>query len=311
MLVDASSLIYRAYFSNPDTIRATPERGGIKVNAAHGFLSMLARLVSDHDPEWLACCTDEDWRPQWRVELIETYKTHRVAADPTGESGSVWGDEDLELQAPVIFEILEACGVAAVGCAGYEAEDVIGALAERAPGPVKIVSGDRDLFQLVQDPKIKVLYPRRGVSDVLVVDEAEISTRFGIPGRAYGDYALLRGDPSDGLPGVRGIGEKTAAALLTRFGSLEAIIEAAVTDPAAAQGPLGKVRASIDYLDKAARVALISSDIPLEDRDIARPRLKGQKKVDRDRAKGLASDYGLTGPVKRLIDALGEVRRES
>lgn len=311
MLVDASSLIYRAFFSTPGDVRAPQQKGGIPVNAAHGFLSMVARLVSDHDPEYLACCTDEDWRPDWRVELIETYKTHRLAptsseagAEVTSESGSVWGDPDLEAQAPVIFELLGLCGVAVVGCPGYEAEDVIGALAHRAPGEVAIVSGDRDLFQLVSDPKVRVLYPKRGVSDLLIVNEREIEERFGIPGRAYGDYALLRGDPSDGLPGVKGIGEKTAASLLSRFGSLEAVIEAAVTGKG--EGPLGKVKLSLDYLDRAARVALITSDIPLEEHEIKRPRSSPNKAAEE-----VAASYGLIGPVRRLITALVGARPSS
>lgn len=290
MLVDGSSLIYRAFFANPLEITAP---GGGSVNAAHGFLGMLARLVTDYEPEWLAVATDEDWRPQWRVDLIDSYKTHRLEPESTQQQA-----EDLiEPQLSIIFELLERCGVAVVGVSDYEAEDVIGALVPRAPGKVAIVSGDRDLFQLVRDPKVRVLYPKRGVTEMTVVDESEIERRFGIPGRAYGDFAVLRGDPSDGLPGVRGIGDKTAAALISKYGSLERVIEAALTgDPSAA---LAKVAASLDYLDKAARVVFITAEAPVGEVDLRRPR--GETARDLEPA---ASQYGLIGPVHRLISAL-------
>jgi 5'-3' exonuclease len=292
MLVDASSLIYRAFFAIPDTLSA-PD--GTKVNAAYGFIEMLARLVADYDPQWLACAIDEDWRPQWRVDLIDSYKTHRLAEN-LGDSPAAAADIEIEDQMPMILEMLSMTGVAGIGVPGYEAEDVAGTLALRAPGEVAIVSGDRDLFQLVRDPKIRVLYPKRGVSDLVVVDESEIRRRFGIPGRAYGDFAILRGDASDGLPGVRGIGEKTAAALVSKYGSLEAVIEAALTKPV---GALGKVASSIDYLDRAARVVLITGDAPVPEVDLTRPRgdpVPGFEEV--------AERFGLLGPVKRLVSAL-------
>lgn len=258
------------------------------VNAAHGFLGMLARLVADQNPDRIACASDEDWRPEWRVELIASYKTHRTEIPESPE---------LEAQFPVIFEVLELCGVRVVGAPDYEAEDVIGTLCERARGEVAIVSGDRDLFQLVRDPDVRVLYPRRGVSDLLVVDEAEIERRYGIPGRAYGDFALLRGDPSDGLPGVRGVGEKTASALLAKYGSLEAVVEAAITGPGT--GALGKVAASIDYLERAVRVATIRRDVPLPDVDLSRARSDPDEQVF-----AVAERYGLTGVARRLVAAL-------
>lgn len=258
------------------------------MNAAHGFLNMLARLVIDRDPTHLACATDEDWRPQWRVDLVSSYKTHRVGLP----------EEDLDPQIPVIFELLELMGVAVVGCADYEAEDVIGALIPFAEGKVEIVSGDRDLFQLVRDPDIVVLYPKRGVSELLVVNEREITNKYGIPGRAYGDFALLRGDPSDGLPGVPGIGEKTASMLIAKYKSLAAVIEAALTN--GATGPLAKVRMSIDYLDRAARCVLISPDAPVGTHDLIRPRIfENETKVNE-----VAGEYGLEGAVSRLISAL-------
>jgi 5'-3' exonuclease len=225
LLIDAASLIYRAFFSTPDTVTA-PD--GMPINAAYGFLNMLARLIQDRDPDLLVCCDDEDWRPQWRVDLVPSYKTHRVGVpQPT-----------LDAQMPVIYEVLKAAKVPTAGVPDWEAEDIIGALIPRCPGRVEIVSGDRDLFQLVKDPDIVVLYPLRGVSELSLINEKYIEKKYGIPGRSYGDYAILRGDTSDGLPGVPGIGEKTAQALISKYKNLSNVVEAAMTGDGA--GALGR-----------------------------------------------------------------------
>lgn len=290
LLVDAASLIYRALFSTPDTVTA-PD--GSPINAAHGFLGMLARLIVDHDPDFICCAADEDWRPQWRVELIDTYKAVRADTGSAQEKS----EELLAPQMPVLFEILEGCGIAVVGHPGCEAEDVIGTLAERAPGRVAIVSGDRDLFQLVRDPKVVVLYPRRGVSKMDEVNEGYIEARYGIPGRAYLDFAVLRGDPSDGLPGVRGIGEKLASSLVARYGSLDGVLEAATSsNPGVA---IGKVRRDLDYVKRAAQVATIPIDLPLPEVDLARPRSEPDASLYE-----VAKQAGLEGALRRLVGAM-------
>lgn len=290
LLVDASSLIYRALFSTPDTVR-TPE--GSPINAAHGFLGMLARLIADHDPEFICCATDEDWRPTWRVELVDSYKAVRAEVGSAQEQA----EDLLEPQLPLLFELLQGCGIPVVGHLGYEAEDVIGTLATRAPGPVAIVSGDRDLFQLVRDPTIWVLYPRRGVSQLDVVDESYIAGRYGIPGTAYRDFAVLRGDPSDGLPGVRGIGEKLAAALISRYGSLDSVVAAASgSDQNVA---LQKVRRDLDYVARALKVVTIPTDLPIPEADLSRPRREPDAAVYET-----ADRHGLGGAVRRLVGAL-------
>lgn len=297
LLVDASSLLYRAFFSTPSSVRA-PD--GSPVNAVHGFLGMLARLVADHDPDRLACATDEDWRPGWRVEQLPEYKLARVA--PGGDAQAA--DDEVGRQAVLCFALLRGLGVPVVGHPGYEAEDVIGTLAEREQGrgPVAIVSGDRDLFSLVRDPEpvrggIYVLYPVKGVSELARIDEAEITRRFGIPGRAYADYAVLRGDPSDGLPGVKGIGEKTASALVARYGSLDAIVEAAVATPGA--GALSRVAGALDYVARARRVVTIPRDLPLPELDLTRPR-----RPVSDLVADLAEAAGLGAALGRLSSAL-------
>jgi 5'-3' exonuclease len=299
LLIDAPSLIFRALFSTPDSVRA-PD--GTPVNAAHGFLGMLARLIGGRDPQFICCAADEDWRPAWRVELISSYKAQRAEPD----SAQHQAEQRLAAQLPVLFELLAMCRIPVVGHPGYEAEDVIGTLAARAPGRVDIVSGDRDLFQLVQDPVIQVLYPRRGVSQMDRVDEAYIEARFGIPGRAYADYAVLRGDPSDGLPGVPGIGEKLAASLLARYGSLEAVVAAAGEG---AEGiALGKVRRARDYIGRAQQVVAIPTDLPLPPVDLARPRTAPHEAVH-----ALAERHGLAGALRRLLTALhgGDAGRPS
>jgi 5'-3' exonuclease len=293
LLVDGSSLIYRAFFSTPDTVRA-PD--GTPVNAAHGFMGMLARIVSAHDPEELACASDESWRPEWRVALLPEYKTHRLDAG----TAQAEAEDALAFQMPLLFEILEGIGLRVVGFPDYEAEDVIGTLAERASAggaTVAVVSGDRDLFQLVRDPDVWVLYPSKGVADLVRVDEAYIAGKFGIPGRAYADFAVLRGDPSDGLPGVRGIGDKTAAQLLSRYGTLEGIVEAAMTGPGT--GPLGKVRQQLDYLERAVQVVTIPRDLAIPPVGLTRPRGEPSEEV-----KELAERHGLGGALARLVTAL-------
>ncbi|MGH2735398.1 MAG: 5'-3' exonuclease [Actinomycetota bacterium] len=290
LLVDASSLIYRAFFSSPDTIRA-PD--GSSIHAAHGFLNMLERLIEGRNPDFLCCAADEDWRPEWRVKLIDTYKTQRT--DPASTQQQV--DRQVAGQIEVLSEVLSLCGVPFVGHPDHEAEDVIGTLAERAPGRVAIVSGDRDLFQLVRDPAVFVLYPKRGVSVVDTVDEAYIESRYGIPGRAYRDYAVLRGDPSDGLPGVRGIGEKIAGSLLARHGSLDAVLAAAAKGGGTV---LTKVHNTRDYIERALQVTTIPTDLPIPKLDLTRPRA-----VPEGPALEFAARHGLTGPTRRLIAALG------
>ena len=292
LLIDTASLIYRALFSIPDTV-STSE--GKPINAAYGFLDMVARLVSDRDPAFLACADDMDWRPEWRVELLPAYKSMRAEEGSAQEAA----EDRLEPQLPILFEILERLDIQLVGYPGYEAEDVIGSLVPRAPGEVAIVSGDRDLFQLVSDPDVYVLFPRRGVSELDRVDEGYIATKYGIPGRAYKDFAVLRGDPSDGLPGVRGIGPKLAADLITRYGSLDGVVKAA---KGKAEGvALGKVRRELDYVERAEKVVTIPTDLPLPDVDLARPRIEPDEKL-----LDFATRSGLGGPVKRLATALAK-----
>jgi 5'-3' exonuclease len=209
LLIDGSSLIFRAYYGALASARASRT----DANPVGGFLDRLARLVADRRPRRLVIADDSAWRPQWRVDLIADYKAHRVAEPvPPG----------LMTHLPVITQLLEHIGIDVVGVADYEAEDVIATLTRLAPGTVDIASGDRDLFALVEDPRVRVLYPER--SGLAVIDETEITRRYAIPGRRYADFAILRGDPSDGLPGLRGVGAVTAAAMIRRHGDIAGVL---------------------------------------------------------------------------------------
>jgi 5'-3' exonuclease len=279
LLVDGSSLIFRAFFGVPQTVVAPDGR---PVNAVRGFLDYLARFITERRPVNLAVATDEDWRPAFRVEAIPSYKTHRTA-EPIPPL--------LEPQMPIIMEVLEAFGIPAVGAAGYEAEDVIASLLQFADGPVEILSGDRDLYALVRDPDVLVLYPQpRG--QVLVVDEAEIERKYGIPGRAYVDFAILRGDPSDGLPGLPNVGEKKAAAMIQRHGSIEGVLwDGNLTEE------------DVDYIQRAVKVVPPVTTIPLQRPD---GRLRAGS-GDPARVAELKKKYGLGGAVERLLRAIEAV----
>src|SRR4051812_19945019 len=216
MLLDAASLYFRAFYGVPTSVTAPDGR---PINAVRGFLDMTARLLTTHGPDRLVACWDDDWRPAFRVEALPSYKAHRGA--PAGGGGA---PDELSPQVPVLVDVLAAAGIARVGAPGYEADDVIGTLATRARRPVDVVTGDRDLFRLVDDERgIRVLYTARGIADIELVDEAAVAAKYGIPGHAYADFAVLRGDPSDGLPGVAGVGAKTAAALVNALRGLAGI----------------------------------------------------------------------------------------
>lgn len=270
MLLDTASLYFRAYFGVPDTVRA-PD--GTPVNAVRGLLDFIARLVQDHRPDALVACMDADWRPAWRVELIPTYKAHRVAEE-TPEGPDVEETPDtLSPQVPVIEAVLDALGIARAEAAGYEADDVIGTLATAAQGPVDIVTGDRDLYQLVDDARgVRVLYPLKGVGTLQLTDEELLREKYGVDGAGYAELALLRGDPSDGLPGVPGVGEKTAAKLLATYGDVAGIV-AAAEDPRSKVTPAQRKRLleARPYLAVAPEVVRVATDVELAPFDPALP----------------------------------------
>jgi 5'-3' exonuclease len=273
-------MFFRAFYAIPQTMRGP---GGTLVNAVRGTLDTLARYVTDRKPLRIAFTTDEDWRPDWRVELIPGYKEHRTA-EPIPPA--------LIPQVPIILASLEAVGIDVVGLEGYEAEDIVASLAAKVKPPIEIASGDRDLFSQVQGTDVIVLYPQKG--GMAVVDEAEVARRYGIPGRAYADYAILRGDPSDGLPGIAGVGDKKAAELVTKYGSVAAMLEAGVFR-----------NANADYLQKAMKVVPPVRDLPIEMPRGRRDHYpEAPKKVEQ-----LAAKYGIANNFERLIKALNGMPR--
>jgi 5'-3' exonuclease len=302
MLLDTASLYFRAYYGVPDSITA-PD--GTPVNAVRGLLDFISRLVDEYRPTHLACCWDNDWRPQWRVDLIPSYKAHRVEYVVAGGPDVEEVPDPLEVQVPVIVDVLDAFGIAIVGADGYEADDVIGTLATEAGMPVEIVTGDRDLFQLVDDEAgVRVLYTARGVGRHERVTNAVVREKYGVDAHQYADFATLRGDTSDGLPGVAGVGEKTAATLLGRFGSVDGIREAAL-DPDAdlAPGPKSKIVAASEYLAVAPQVVAVARDIDLGKPDLRLPRTP----VDPEALKELADRWGLSSPIARLVETLTDL----
>ncbi|MBD5785638.1 5'-3' exonuclease [Cellulosimicrobium terreum] len=322
LLLDTASLYFRAFFGVPDSIKA-PD--GTPVNAVRGLLDMIATLVTDRRPDRLVACWDDDWRPAFRVEAIPSYKAHRVAREEPGTTGVEEVPAKLSAQVPVIVEVLAALGIARVGSPGYEADDVIGTLATRevarraARGPtadaepvgpgqravVEVVTGDRDLFQLVDDSaRVRILYPTKGVRNLDVVDQARLAERYGLPtGQAYADMAVLRGDPSDGLPGVPGIGEKTAVALLDRFGDLAGVLAARdAGDPGLTATQLRRLTEAADYLDVAPVVVQVARDAPVGDVVDALPAAP----ADPDALAELTDRWGLGSSVQRVLDAFQE-----
>lgn len=276
MFVDGSSLIFRAFYGVPQ-VHHSPD--GRLVNAARGFLDNLARLTTERRPRSLAVASDEDWRPRWRVDLIPSYKSHRTA-EPVPPL--------LEPQFPVIHEVLHAVGVDFVGVPDYEAEDVIASWVARAEGcKVDIISGDRDLFALIRDGDVRVIYPEKG--GPAEVDDAEVQRRYGVPARLYADFAVLRGDPSDGLPGIPGVGPKTAADLVRKHGGVRGLIESGRFSPSVC-----------DYLERAMRVVPPVADLPIELPEGRR----SSYPADPEAAERLAARWGLSSSVDRLVKAL-------
>jgi 5'-3' exonuclease len=296
LLLDTPSLYFRAFYGIPDTVTA-PD--GTPVNAIRGLLDFIAVLVDRYRPDRLVACMDADWRPAFRVALLPSYKAHRLAPAGGEETPSA-----LIPQVDVIERLLDALGICRLGVAGFEADDVIATLAVASSGPVDIVTGDRDLFQLVDDAKpVRIVYTAKGVGRAELIDEAAVAARYSIPGRSYADFAVLRGDPSDGLPGVAGVGDKTAAALVSRFGSLDALLTAAATDDDAGfpAGTKGKVRGALDYLRAAQVVVATRIDVPIDVLDDAVP----VRIADEVALLELIERYGIATPVQRLLAVFG------
>jgi 5'-3' exonuclease len=294
MLLDAASMYFRAFYGVKEPLTA-PD--GTPVNAVRGLLDMITRLLRTRHPNRLIACMDASWRPAFRVAALPSYKAHRANPD-----GSEQVPEALTVQLPIIVDVLSAIGITMAWADGYEADDIIGTLAAQASEPVEVVTGDRDLFQLADEARgIRVAYIGKGVANLELMDEAAVAAKYQIPGRSYAAFAALRGDPSDGLPGVPGIGEKTAAALVRVFGSVEAMLAAIDAGhggfPAGSRAKLVAARA---YLDVCMPVVLVATDAPVK--------LEGGelplRPADPARVAELDERFGLGSSLGRVLAAL-------
>ncbi|GAA2916404.1 5'-3' exonuclease [Microbacterium keratanolyticum] len=302
MLLDTASLYFRAFYGVPDKVKA-PD--GTSVNAVRGLLDMIAKLTTTYEPTHLIACWDDDWRPQWRVDLIPSYKAHRVVEVVTTGPDVEEVPDPLEAQIPLIREALGALGIPIIGAAEHEADDVIGTLTAQSAIPVDVVTGDRDLFQLVDDARgVRVIYTARGMSNLEIVTEQTVVSKYGVLPSQYADFATLRGDASDGLPGVAGVGEKTAATLLAAHGTLDGIRAAAAAGEGMSAGLQGKILAASAYLDVAPAVVEVARTLPLTDpKRLLRP-LDPQ---EADAAEHLATAQNLGGSMTRAIAALAQL----
>ncbi len=293
-LYDTASLYFRAFFGLPTSLRAAD---GQPVNAVRGLLDFMARFITDYRPTHAAACWDNDWRPAWRADLVPSYKAHRVL------SGTVEVvPDELTPQVPLIRAVLDALGIPIVGADGYEADDVIGTLASTASGPVDVITGDRDLFQLIDDSRqIRVLSVVKGVRNHERVTDEALRHRYGIDGAGYADFATLRGDASDGLPGVAGVGEKTAARLIADYGDLEGVL-AAASAKRLSPALTNRLAAGVDYLAGAREVVRVRRDLPLglSPDDLLLPTEPVQPELFAE----LAELLNLGGPAERIVAAL-------
>ena len=288
MLVDGNSLTYRAFFALPTDITLA---SGQVTNAVYGFTSMLLNLVRDHKPDGIGVAFDRP-EPTFRHEAVADYKANRNAAP-----------DILRQQMGLVRQVVETLRIPIIEAPGFEADDIIATLATQARDQgddVLIVTGDRDAYQLVEDPSIKVLYNMRGVSDYALYDEAGIEERTGVPPKLYTQYAALRGDPSDNLPGVPGVGEKTAAKLIVNYGGVDGIYEHLDEQTPKLRSNLAeheaKVRSNVE-------VMVLLRDVPLE---VAPDGLRLEP-FDQEEVRKLFDFLEFRTLQERLAEAFGDV----
>jgi len=297
MLLDSASLWYRAYFGMPDTL-VSP--AGMPVNAIRGYLDMTSRLLVKYQPNRLVACLEGDWRPSWRVDLFPDYKLNRL-----DETGAEDEPDTLGPQIPILLDVLDALGIPMVGVDDYEADDLMATFSVKQKGPIRIVTGDRDLFQLVDDKRdVKVVYLAKGISNHDLVDLNWIEKKYEIPGDRYSLFAMIRGDSSDGLPGIRGIGEKGAATIANLFRSLPEVMTAAKTgDERLTPNIRKKLLESADYALIAPKLVGCAVDVAIPEMNIDLP----TKPASFEKITALKDEFGLGASIDRIISALGWV----
>jgi len=294
LLLDSASLWYRAYFGMPDTLLSP---SGAPINAIKGFLDMSSRLITQYQPSRLVACLEGDWRPSWRVELFPGYKANRVDA-----SGEEEEPDTLGPQIPILLDLLEAFGIPMVGVDDYEADDIMATFSVKERGPTYVATGDRDLFQLVDDKRrVKVVYLAKGISNHDLVDRAWVANKYAIPGDRYALFAMIRGDASDGLPGVRGIGEKGAAIIANNFLSIEEALAAAHAEDERLPANLRKkLIEGSDYVAIAPKIVHCAVDVPIPPMSIMMPK----RPDNMEKIWQFKEEYGLGASIDRMIAAL-------
>lgn len=295
MLLDSASLWYRAYFGMPDTL-VSPS--GLQVNAIRGYLDMTSKLINLYKPNRIVACLEGDWRPSWRVELFPDYKINRL-----DESGEEEEPDTLSPQIPILLDLLEALGFPMLGVDDYEADDLMATFAVNQPGPVRIVTGDRDLFQLVDDKRdVKVVYLAKGIANHDLVDLKWIEQKYEIPGDRYGLFAMIRGDASDGLPGIKGIGEKGAASIAKQFTNLHEVMKAAINDDERLTANIRKkLLENAEYAKIAPKLVGCATDVSIPEMKIDLP----NKPLDTQKIQDIKEEFGLGTSVDRIMNALG------
>ena len=297
MLLDSASLWYRAYFGMPETL-VSPT--GMPVNAIRGYLDMTSRLLTKYQPNRLVACLEGDWRPSWRVDLFPDYKLNRL--DKTGAEEE---PDTLGPQIPILLDVLDALGIPMIGVDDYEADDLMATFSVTQNGPIRIVTGDRDLFQLVDDKRdVKVVYLAKGISNHDLVDLSWIEKKYEIPGDRYSLFAMIRGDSSDGLPGIRGIGEKGAAAIAKQFKNLSEVMSAAESgDERLTPNLRKKLLESAEYALIAPKLVGCAIDVAIPEMTIDLP----TKPASLEKIMALKDEFGLGASIDRMISALGWV----
>lgn len=297
---DTATLYYRAFFAVPESITA-PD--GTPSGAVRGFLDMVSAIAKQFPPNQVVFAWDDDWRPQWRVDLIPSYKLHRVDEEVSDQPEAAFEviPDALSPQIGAISMILDSIGLPRIGQIGHEADDVLGALVSKSASSCDVVTGDRDLFQLVSDAQdVRIISITKGVKKLEIVDDSYLVDRYGISGAQYADFSMLRGDPSDGLPGVKGIGEKTAAKLITEHLDVAGLITAAKNlDVALAPAVRRNLLESQTYMKAASKVVRVKTSAKLP-KNLERP----LKVKDTQSLEELTQAWGIERQIKRFLKTL-------
>ena len=297
MLLDSASLWYRAYFGMPDTL-VSPT--GQPVNAIRGYLDMTSRLLVKYQPNRIVACLEGDWRPSWRVELFPDYKLNRL-----DEEGAEEEPDTLGPQIPILLDVLDALGIPLLGVDDYEADDLMATFSVKQPGPVRIVTGDRDLFQLADDERdVKIVYLAKGISNHDLVDLKWIQDKYQIPGDRYALFAMIRGDSSDGLPGIKGIGEKGAMVIANLFKTMPEVMQAAAgADERLSANIRKKLLESRQYAAIAPKLVGCALDVAIPEMEISMPK----KPKSLEKILKLKDEFGLGASIDRIMSALNWV----